>query len=157
MDSKITKNRHLPLYEYLEILQIEYLSYQLRSKVYPIEQHRNYWRGAMEKKKKTILEISDRNKIGNIFNDRQMEEQIREKFYEFGVPNFQYRNEDFRDRWEYWDRFNYYLKGSEVRVESESGTSIGRIVDYTVGHSYIYVMIEGIPTKFSITQVYRIF
>lgn len=152
----VIKNRHLPLYEYLEILQIEYLSYMIRSKVYPIEQHRNYWKGAMENIKVKIEQISERNSLCNMFTDKNIETVIREKFYINKTPSFQYRNEEFRKKWEYWDNFNYYLKNSEVRVELESETVIGKIVDYTVGFNYIYVNVEGITSKYLITQVYRI-
>lgn len=150
------KDRHLPLYEYLNRLQIEYFSYQLRSKIYPIEFHKSFWKSTMEKKKKNIEELSTRNRIGNIFNDGDIERQFKEKFFEFGVPNFQYRDEEFRNRWEKWDKFNYYARGSEVRVETEKETMFGKVVDYEVGNSYLYVMIEGSSLKFSVTQVHRI-
>lgn len=150
------KTRNLPIYDFLEILQLEYISFKIRRLTYPIPKHKLFWQGIMEAKKKKIEEISSKNKLPNIFNDPYIEEQVESKFYINSTPNFLYRDEDFRKRWEEWDLYNYYAKNQQVSVETDEGSKVGYIVDYKTRDPYIYVNIEGIQNKYSIVKVRRI-
>lgn len=125
------KTRDLSILEFLKALQIEYINAELRRKIYPKVKDKSFYKRTLERKKEKILDISNRNKLPNIFNDDQIKKDFYEMIYiEWGIPNFLYKDELHHTEFRRWDVINYFLPESEVRIKREGGEiSVGTIVD----------------------------
>ena len=87
------KSRDLTLTELFDILQKEYIVFELRAKIYPQNHHRTFWLELASKKKEKIISIGHRHKFISIFDFAE----IKEKYYneivpKVGFPNFIYSN-----------------------------------------------------------------
>lgn len=124
------KSRDQPMYDFLECLQIEYVSAEVRSKIYPSNSDRKYHRRVMGYKREKIEDISLRNALPTIFNDQDKIKLIYGKVYtNFGCPSLSYRNNEDRDKFFADDVLNYFSVGSEVKINEENGVSVGVISD----------------------------
>lgn len=140
-----TKSRDLSIFDYIEVLQEEYLCYDIRSKIYRFKDHKDYWNIVKEGKKRAITDICKRNTLPSIFTSPVEMERVGKKIY-MGLcyPNFLYRDEKFRERWQDWDEKNYFSKGSDVKIELVAGTFVrGVIIQYSFETKRALVKIEG--------------
>jgi len=84
----MTSSRNLPIAEYLRQLQLEYLMYQLRIKIYANSEEKKKFKEILEFKKEKILDICNNNNLFNIFDNEDVLTEIESEFYnEFGIPN----------------------------------------------------------------------
>lgn len=85
-------SRRLPISEFLRVLQLEYLSYVLRSLIYtePIFVKMN--EEIAKKKRDKIKNLSEKFKLLSIFDSEELFRFFLEKEFlqEFGLPKFQY-------------------------------------------------------------------
>lgn len=159
MDSK--NGRKLTIYQYFEVLQIEYIVANLRSKIYRLAKDKEYWNKVKENKKVKIEEISNRNSLPNIFSDSSMKEDIeRMIFNEYTHPNFHYKDEEQKATQGYYDLLYYYYVGAEVSYNLFGEVKVGKIAIYTPfePHCHIVDMKDeaSTPIKVDITSVKRI-
>lgn len=106
--------------DFYQILQKEYICYSIRSMIYPEEyaiKYRNYCTGKREK----IEKIAIRNCSMSIFKS----EEYRKKYFsqvinQFGLPNFEYRDEKSKSIMGFWDRVYWFQVG--VKVEDNKGS-----------------------------------
>lgn len=137
------KSRHQTLNEFFEILQQEFIICELRAKIYPLEKHKEYWRGLMLKKKEKIIDIAKKNSLFSIFDDDRIKLDYDRKIIpEIGFPNFIYKDDAQRLLQEKWDIHNYYLPGTEVKVYDKDSlkmrNGVIKIVDLPSQRIIIY-------------------
>src|SRR5690606_3308450 len=112
------KSRNIPLYDFFEILQLEYIVAELRAKIYGKDKDRKYWKRVMSGKKETVQNIADKNNLRSMFEDESYKYMLESKIYNTeGFPNFIYRDEAHKQNQEYYDLLYYYYKDSDVRFE----------------------------------------
>lgn len=131
MDKK-QKSRHLSVYEFFQILQIEWIVADLRTRIYVKKKDRDFWSKVKEGKKQTIENIAEQNNLPTIFSDDEMKRAFTAKVYlKSGPPNFLYKNEGHKMTQESLDLLNYYSKGAHVRFESFQEVKVGIIQSYS--------------------------
>lgn len=129
-------NKKLNIYEYLEQLQVEYVSIDLRRRLYNREHDRNYWAKMGEYKKIKIQEIANKNQLPTIFNDQDVFRKTEEKVYVGkSFPMFFYKNIETENRLKPWDHFHYYRINSPFRVELFGQQLIAEIKEYKLFES----------------------
>lgn len=158
----MNKDRDLPITDYLDILQREYVVAEIRHKIYPKIGDKKYWEKVMIGKRKKIEDICFRNKIQNIFNDQAEKERIYLDIYsENGLPNFSYINDDQKfgkgefPGLEETDIFYYYADGADVRVDY-SDRKLGKITGKDLDRSKIFVEINNVEYECGMDKVTRI-
>lgn len=125
------KSRNLSTLEFLEVLQIEWIVADLRAKIYPKINDKNFWKNVRAGKEATIKKISENNKLPNIFTDSDLLRTIEERVYrDKPYPEFVYRDEAHKLEQGYWDLCYYYHKGSDVRFDYYGEIKTGKIVEY---------------------------
>lgn len=143
------KNRDIPITEYLDILQKEFLVAEIRHKIYPKISDKTFWGKVMEGKKRKIEDICHRNRIENIFNSETEKRRICDLIYnQVGLPNFLYKDENQRigngdfPGLEETDIANYYSLNSEVRVDFDGERLFGKITDFDFDRTTIEIKTE---------------
>ena len=156
------KNRNLPITDYLDILQREYLVAEIRHKIYPKISDKNFWERVMDGKKRKIEDICFRNKIESIFDSEPEKRRLYQEVYnEKGLPNFSYKDEEQRlgngdfPGLEETDIKNYFSEGAEVRVDY-SERKFGKITGSDLIRSLIFVEIGGVEYECEWDKVTRI-
>jgi Mg2+ and Co2+ transporter CorA len=156
---KSKKSRHLPILDYFETLQIEYLVADLRHKIYPRLKDKTYWLRVKEGKKATIEKLATRNSLPTIFTDETMHREFEKKIYrDTSYPLFTYRDEDHKLEQEYYDLKYYYNIGSDVRIQIFEETKMGKISKEFIPFkdNVVTVTIAGVPEQHNINKVTRI-
>lgn len=162
VEVKKEKSRHLPIYEFFRILQLEAIVADLRSKIYPKTKDKDFWKKVYENKKNTVLDIASRNKVNNlplpsIFTDDEiLEEYKREVYGDGGFPKFIYKNEEQKYQQGYFDCINYYAKNADVACKYFNEIKIGNVKYYQNGSKNVSVIIDGKDFNLPITDVTRI-
>jgi hypothetical protein len=88
MNNERQKDRDISILEYFNVLQQEYLYFELKTKIYPSAKDKEYFRRVMHFKKSKIEDIAEKNSLDSIFISDEMMEEARSYFYnEHGVPN----------------------------------------------------------------------
>lgn len=126
------KSRNQSLFDFLECLQLEYITAELRSKIYPSSNDKKYYRKVMRYKREKIEDIAQRNDLPTIFSskDGKANEMYKQVYAKFGVPSFQYKDTADREKFEYNDLINYFIVDAEVKVLREDGdVDVAIIVD----------------------------
>lgn len=144
MEETTTKTRHLSLYDFFEALQLEYLTAELRRRIYTKINDKQYYTKVMLFKKQKINDIATRNGLPSIFTS----EDVRSSLYrtvcpDQGLPNFVYRDEQERAKMFDRDVANYYAKGTEVKVFMDEKVIIGEIYDVNLEKDIIFVKPRG--------------
>lgn len=128
MDSKKEKSRQIGIYQYFEVLQLEWICCELRTRIYKKESDKNYWKRVLEGKRKTIENIAERNKLPTIFDDEDLFLVLKSRIYkDTSYPNFMYKDDIQKASMYDWDLFYYYYKGTTVRYEYYGESLIGVI------------------------------
>lgn len=157
------KSRDLDIYEFFKILQLEALVGELRSKIYPKIKDKNYWKKYYENKKKIVLDIAERNKVGNtplpsIFTDEGILESLKQEVYgDGGFPKFIYKDKEQEYVQGFYDCVNYYAKGSRVACRYLDEIKIGVVKYYQAHSKTVSVTLDGNENvEFEIKNVTRI-
>lgn len=117
------KSRSIPLQEYISRLQLEYLSYFIRSKIFEQPFNEKYSEFC-KKKKETIEGFSLKNGRPCIFNDDNIRNKYIKEFFGdgFGLPLFQYRDEYQKQNIGFYDKKYYFPEGIIVMYNNEEYT-----------------------------------
>lgn len=150
------KNRHLPLYNFFEALQLEFLVADLRFKIFPRPKDKEYWKKVKENKKSKIEDIAVRNGLDTIFsNPERWTKKQAELFPNGEKPAFAYRDLSQQQELGYWDEYYYFKIGEYVRVMNED--IIGKITSFKPFDTYLLVTDDdGNEFKVETNQVRRI-
>lgn len=108
------KSRSLSIEEFIKTLQLEYLSYKLRSIIYEVPEFRKMNSDIAAKKKEKIQNVAKRYRKETIFDsDENFEIFWRSKFLqEYGLPKLQYSAK--KEAVSYWDKFYLFSEGRMV-------------------------------------------
>lgn len=153
------KDRNISKFEFLNQLQKEYISAEIRSKVYPRRKDKAFWKRVMEGKRETIEKISKDNHLPNIFNDQSVYQTIKLGVTGLsGMPDFNYRDEEQRRDLEKRDFDNYFQTGKEFGIRKSNSVQIGYL--QSINRVNKIAHLEGAYTREKITcsldHIYRI-
>lgn len=155
-----TKNRDLSTYELFVVLQEEYYLAYLRHRIYPSVKTKVYYEKIKGYKRDKIEDIAVKNGLPSIFSDKDEDLKVRQRVLgTTGFPEIRYRDDTDRDEKEFTDKTNYYLPGSEVRVDSDDGVFVGTVVKFNLVSDTVLVKKiggEGESRDWPITKVWRI-
>jgi hypothetical protein len=157
------KSRHLSIFDYYKILQLEYIVAELRTKFYPKIGDKEFWKKVYNNKKVTIEDISLRNKVNNqplpsIFTDEEMFNSYKEEILgSGGYPKFIYKNSDNEISQGYLDSQYYYAKGVDVVCNYFGETKIAKVNSYSPNSKIVSIKIsDNENIDIPITDVTRI-
>jgi len=150
------EKRNLSALEYLKVLEDEWWVCNLRKKIYPSKKDKDYYNNSANLKKSRIIEISERNDLPHIFNNKDMMKDLNRKFSsKGGYPTFPKQNEN--------DIRNYFMKNSDVRCflgfndEEKPIIKIGKIIDFDINKNIVTVVLEKENQELLCNCVTRIF
>jgi len=129
--------RQLSIYEYYNQLQLEYLSAEIRSKIYKNESDVKYWQTIMAHKRNKILDIALRNKLQSIFDSKEKYNELISQILVWGIPKLQYRDIVQERRLKKRDLYHYFKPGTDVKVKNGSGVLIKKIEWYDLDKNLI--------------------
>lgn len=147
----MVKDRDIPISEFLDKLQKEYLVAEIRHRIYPKLSDKSFWEKVMFGKKCKIEDICFRNNIDSIFTSEEQKKRLYTEVYnEKGLPNFLYKDDNQKHGVNGYpglletDIAYYYTVDMQVRVdEPEKERKFGKITGYTLNRELILVEIEG--------------
>jgi len=139
----IDKTRNLSVYEYLKELQIEYIVFELRKKIYSSSKDKNYFDKVLGFKKPKIEDIALRNSLKTIFENLEMKKSYSQKVYREGYPDFHYKTEEQREEFENKDLQYYYAIGSDVRFFVEGEAHVGKVKSFDLEVHVLQVSEDG--------------
>ena len=161
-ETKKSKSRNLGIYQFFEIIQLEAIVADLRSKIYPRIKDKNYWKKVYEYKKKTTSDIAERNKaegveLPSIFTDEEVLKSYKSKIFgEGGYPKFLYKDKEQELQLSYYDSQNYYARGSDVLAKINGEVKIGKVHYYQPNQKTIKISHDEGIVELSINLVTRI-
>jgi len=113
----VQKSREIPKQEFYSLVQLEYLSYKVRELTYERELDKVRFADICRMKKEKIDKYAERELMRSIFNDLDYRKKYLDLFFnEFGLPNFEYKDEQARKITGHWDKFHYFRAGQEVEI-----------------------------------------
>lgn len=152
------RSRKLSIFEFFEILQVEYLVCDLRVRLYTQKRDKEYWRKVAEGKKSTIESIAEANSLPTIFTDNDLKVDLQKRIFKpKGFPDFHYKDENQKMMQEVLDLVHYFNKDADVRAEVYGETKVGKIKFYKPFYSTVTVSFtDGTEEKVRIEDVTRI-
>jgi len=155
----IQKSRNIPLMELYSALQMEFISYYLRSKIYCKDFVENYAKICDQKKIK-INTISNRNNIPSIFSNENYKKRYLNKFLgSEGFPKFTYKDDDIKFKMQRWDKYYYYCKGTSVSFKDLDDNIILGVIEHNDKNNSIVILIDefGESKTFHYNNITRLF
>lgn len=123
-----TKSRNLPLGEFYSILQKEYISYYVRSKIYP-EGYAEKYRGYCLLKYDKIMAISTNNSLPSIFTNAAYRNMYISDFINaYGLPNFEYRDDVSLKIMGRWDKMYWFGAGVSVQIKLDNFSGVSTVI-----------------------------
>lgn len=120
----MVKERNLSTLDYYDLMQKEYIIAEIRRKIYFSPKDKKYYQKVLDYKKNVIEEISVRNSLNSIFNDEILMKKYRDMIYPIkGLPRFELT---------LLDKVNYYSLDSDVRVDLNDKSLLGKIVSFNI-------------------------
>ena len=150
---------HLSTYEYLQVLQLEYVVTELRKKVYIKRKDREFFKRVLVGKEKKIKDICLRNSLPSLFEDEDTKRRCYQEVYgEFGYPNFHYKNHEQVEEFRVKDFYYYYSKDSDFKVKFNDGIKIGILHSVDEANKVANIKVKGEEEikPFSLENIARI-
>lgn len=136
------------IHSYLDILQLEYVIFSIRLKLYTRKKDQLYCEKVLLHKKTKIEDISLKNNRDNIFTNKDLYQSIynrvivKEGFPKFDLMN--YSSIELQQEFENKDWINYYQKGRDVRVQIDQDQfQVGKIICADKESSLCQVKLKG--------------
>lgn len=124
------KSRSISAQDHYTLLQIEYLNYYCRLKTYKREVDVNKFLDICRMKREGIEYMSRKNCLPNIFkNEERLIKYIDKFLNEWGMPNFNYRDDYQKKVKGHWDKIYFFLNQPVTVRLSDKVTEKG-IVSY---------------------------
>ena len=140
----VQKSRDISLIDLYSNLQLEFISYYVRSKTYCKDHAANYKEICKQKFEKIDV-ISRKNSLVSIFNDEETKLKYINRFLnETGEPNFTYKDNEIKQKMSRWDNFYFFNKGASVKFIINGSTKLG-----IVFHNNKYDKILTIKDEFN--------
>lgn len=152
------KSRNIPLTELYSALQLEYISYFVRGKIYCKDFAENYMKVCGQKKVK-IDNISSRNNLPTIFNSEEIRNRYLKRFLgETGLPNFTYKDDEIKGKMQKWDRFYYFCTGTSVSFTQNGVTVLGVVLSNDKNSCVVKIVDEFQQThELHYNNIHRLF
>lgn len=152
------KSRSIPLMDYYEILQMEYLSYYFRNLDYERVEDKVKYSDFCKKKKESIEKLSFRNCFPSIFSDENTKEKYLKKFFnQFGIPNFTYRDDHQKEHLGFWDRVYYFKPQTEVIYRDTKWEVVNNLCRFEEPGGFVVIRQVNKPTiKVGYSEVSRV-
>ncbi len=157
---ELKKDRDIPITDFYTNLQLEYLSYYMRGKVYKRPEDLKKFTDICKKKREKIEGLSRKNCLPNIFNNRAYRDRYLNLFLgEFGLPQFQYRDEYQRKVKGMWDRKYYFHEGTNVKVNIDGFIDVGIVIenDHEKGKVKVRLSMDKSEVTLLYDNVQRVF
>ena len=130
----MSKNRHLSPFDYLDILQEEYICNDIRTKIYVRRADKDHFRRVLENKKHKIQSIADKNSLSTIFDSKDQYNKYWHRIVpEWGLPFFIY-NESKKIQ---EDKFPY--KGTLVKYLFEDRYEYGFTIEVDFSNEEVVI------------------
>lgn len=153
---KASKSRNLPISDFYTILQQEFISYFIRSKIYP-EPYASKYAQYCERKKEKIEMIGLKNALPSIFTSNTIKEKYLGRFFnQYGMPNFEYRDEKSIQMMGYWDKVYYFSKGTTVRLEYGGEPTTVIVAENLPNEKKVILKMDPLKVPFSYSEVTRL-
>ena len=157
---KPRKDRDIPITDFYTNLQLEYLSYYMRGKIYKRPEDLKKFADICEKKREKIEGLSRKNCLPNIFNNELYRERYINLFIgEFGLPQFQYRDDYQRKVKGMWDRKYYFGEGVNVKVNINDLVDVGVVMsnDHEANKATIRLSMDKKEVTLLYDNIQRVF
>jgi len=152
----VTKSRDLSLTDFYSILQREYISYFIRSQIYPPEYAKKYTNYCICKKDK-IEKIGIKNCLPSIFNMCTLKERYVDSFFnEYGLPNFEYRDENSVKIMGRYDKEYFFSEGTSIKVKTDKGVEITVVLKNLFNINKVITEINGETRQYNYEFISRI-
>jgi hypothetical protein len=143
------KSRDISIHDYYSLLQIEYLNYLCRYKIYKREEDIKKFSDICIKKREKIESISKKNNLLSIFNSEEYKKKYIEKFLnEWGLPNFHYRDDYQKKVKGHWDKVYFLFRGGKVEVKIGGSIILATIKYLDYESDYIDLVVEEEERKY---------
>jgi len=153
---KPEKSRNLPISEYYTILQQEFISYFIRSKIYP-EPYADKYRDYCVKKKDKIEKIGLKNSLPSVFSSVTIREKYLKRFFnKKGLPNFEYRDDESVRIMGYWDRVYWFSKGTPIRIDLGGEPFSSEVKLNVPKQELLKVVIDNLEVEFKYSEISRL-
>ncbi len=144
------KDRDISMLDFFNALQREFISLEVRAKIYVSKKNKEYFWSLMVKKKSAIVSLSNKNNLPNIINDE--DEYL--KFWKNMVPKFGFPNLIYNINGLTEDQLKFPYHGSVVQVGERYG--ISDHVNFDDNTVDVIVQGDTKPTTFSKFDVKRL-
>lgn len=145
---EVVKSRNLTKLEYLEALQLEYISIEVRRKIYPHTKDKDYYGRVLVFKKETINKIALINSLPTIFTDTELFQKLYRQIVPiWGLPSFTYKDEDEYESLRRKDVVNFFCPGSDVKIKTDNTFVLGKIIS----NQYVFPYREDLTVKVKVT------
>ncbi len=152
----VTKSRDLSLTDFYSILQKEFISYYIRSKTYPPEYAKKYENYCICKKEK-IEKIGQKNSLPSIFNSQTTKDRFLDQFFNaYGLPNFEYRDDNSHRIMGRWDSVYWFGEGTSVKVRVDGDMVTAVVIKNLFTLGAVVVEIDGVTKQFNYDYVTRL-
>ena len=151
-----TKSRDLSLTDFYSILQKEYIAYFVRSMIYPPEYAKKYAAYCVCKKDK-IDKIGTKNRLPSIFNMPSLKDKYVDAFLNaFGLPNFEYRDEDSRKIMGKYDKEYWFGEGTSIKIKTETETVLSVVIKNLACANKVVAEVNGETRQYDYAFITRI-
>lgn len=115
------ENRDIPIIEFIEVLEREYISAYIRKKIFPRKKDKSYWSKVMNGKKDKIENLCSKNSLSSIFNNSQREIEIWRRIVpQYGMPSL-FINKHMIDRYNKSKKKFFPYAHMVLRLKKEAG------------------------------------
>jgi len=152
------KSRDISVGDLFTNLQLEYISYKVRELIYTRPEDKKKFNDICGKKREKIEAIASKNCLPTIFNNSNSQEKYSRSFFkDWGLPNFQYRDEYKKKVYGWWDPIYYFKDKVDIKYNNGKEVFLGSIVRYNAYDEVVSIDIEGKITEVQLHLVSRIF
>lgn len=152
----VTKSRDLSLTDFYSILQQEFISYFVRSKIYPPEYAKKYENYCICKREK-IEKIGVKNGLPSIFNSTSIRNQYIDRFFNaYGLPNFEYRDENSIRIMGKWDKIYWFSDGTSIKIRDDGGMHLSIVKKNLFNTHAVVAEVNGELRQFRYEFISRI-
>jgi hypothetical protein len=149
---ELRKSRDLTISDLFTRLQIEYLSYYTRYKLWKREKDKKKFKDICQKKREKIESISLKQSFPSIFNNEQRKNiYIYEKFLQsWGIPNFDYRDDYQLKTKGNWDKTYFFYKGTDVICRDKGVEYKGKVLHLDYVNNLVIILCKENEKTFKI-------
>jgi len=156
MEPSVIKSRDLSLTDFYSVLQQEFISYYVRSKIYPPEYAKKYDNYCICKRDK-IEKIGVKNCLPSIFNMESLKSKYVDSFLNaYGMPNFEYRDENSRRIMGKYDKDYWFSAGTSIKIKTDKSIVTSLVLRNLSLINKVEVKVEGDIRKFDYAFISRL-